>query len=129
MGGGSRRPPIDQTLDDEPHVMTSSTPPAATRSTRDLMCRSSGPTWFMGEMTPWSTWYSPGYSRLRSTIRQVREIIRKYNPACELEVDGGISPKTAPLVVEAGANVLVAGSAVYGREDIPGAIQALRDST
>ena len=63
------------------------------------------------------------------TIRQAREIIRKYNPACELEVDGGISPKTAPLVVEAGANVLVAGSAVYGREDISGAIQALRDST
>ena len=62
------------------------------------------------------------------TIRQAREIIRKYNPACELEVDGGISPKTAPLVVEAGANVLVAGSAVYSREDIPGAIQALRDS-
>ena len=62
------------------------------------------------------------------TIRQVREIIRKYNPACELEVDGGISPKTAPLVVEAGANVLVAGSAVYSSEDISGAIQALRDS-
>ncbi len=62
------------------------------------------------------------------TIRQAREIIRKYNPACELEVDGGISPKTAPLVVEAGANVLVAGSAVYSSEDISGAIQALRDS-
>ena len=52
----------------------------------------------------------------------------RYNPACELEVDGGISPKTAPLVVEAGANVLVAGSAVYGAEDIPAAIQALRVS-
>ena len=62
------------------------------------------------------------------TIRQAREIIRKYNPACELEVDGGVSPKTAPLVVEAGANVLVAGSAVYSSEDISGAIQALRDS-
>ena len=60
------------------------------------------------------------------TIREVREIINKYNPACELEVDGGIAPKTAPLVIEAGANVLVAGSAVYGAEDIPGAIQALR---
>ena len=60
------------------------------------------------------------------TIRQVRAIIEKYNPACELEVDGGISPRTAPLVVEAGANVLVAGSAVYGAEDIPAAIQALR---
>ena len=60
------------------------------------------------------------------TIRQVRAIIDQYNPACELEVDGGISPKTAPLVKEAGANVLGAGSAVYGAVDIPGAIQALR---
>ena len=56
------------------------------------------------------------------------QLIERYNPACELEVDGGISPKTAPLVVEAGANVLVAGSAVYGAEDIPAAIQALRVS-
>ena len=60
------------------------------------------------------------------TIRKVRAIIQQYNPACELEVDGGIAPKTAPLVVEAGANVLVAGSSVYGAADIPGAIQALR---
>ena len=60
------------------------------------------------------------------TIRQVRAIIDKYNPSCELEVDGGISPKTAPLVVEAGANVLVAGSAVYGKEDVSAAIRALR---
>ena len=60
------------------------------------------------------------------TIRQVRAIIDRYNPACELEVDGGISPRTAPLVVEAGANVLVAGSAVYGKEDVAGAIAALR---
>ena len=60
------------------------------------------------------------------TIRQVRAIIEKYNPACELEVDGGIAPNTAPLVVEAGASVLVAGSAVYGAADIPAAISALR---
>jgi ribulose-phosphate 3-epimerase len=60
------------------------------------------------------------------TIRQVRALIDRYNPACELEVDGGISPATAPRVVEAGANVLVAGSAVYGADDIPAAIQALR---
>ena len=43
-------------------------------------------------------------------------------------MDGGVAPKTAPLVVEAGANVLVAGSAVYGKEDIPAAIAALRVS-
>ena len=60
------------------------------------------------------------------TIRQVRAIINKYNPTCELQVDGGITPKTAPLVVDAGANVLVAGSAVYGAQDIEGAIRALR---
>ena len=60
------------------------------------------------------------------TIRKVRSIIEQYNPACELEVDGGIAPKTAPLVTEAGANVLVAGSAVYGAADIPAAIAALR---
>lgn len=60
------------------------------------------------------------------TIREVRELINKYNPACELEVDGGIAPKTAPLVIEAGANVLVAGSAVYGAPDIEAAIRALR---
>ena len=60
------------------------------------------------------------------TIRQARAIIDRYNPACELEVDGGIAPKTAPLVIEAGANVLVAGSAVYGAPDIPAAIAALR---
>ena len=60
------------------------------------------------------------------TIRQVRVLIQQYNPACELEVDGGIAPKTAPLVTEAGANVLVAGSAVYGAADPAAAIAALR---
>ena len=60
------------------------------------------------------------------TIRKVRNMIGTYNPACELEVDGGIAPRTAPLVVQAGANVLVAGSAVYGAADIPAAIAALR---
>ncbi len=60
------------------------------------------------------------------TIRQVRALIDAHNPQCELEVDGGVSPKTAPLVREAGANVLVAGSAVYGAEDPAAAIAALR---
>ena len=62
------------------------------------------------------------------TIREVRALIERYNPACELEVDGGINRKTAPLAVEAGANVLVAGSAVYGAADIPGRIAELRSS-
>ena len=60
------------------------------------------------------------------TIRQVRTLIDKHNPDCLLQVDGGVNAKTAKLCVEAGANVLVAGSAVYGAEDIPAAIAALR---
>ena len=60
------------------------------------------------------------------TIREVRAIIDQYNPACELEVDGGIGPANARTVVEAGATVLVAGSAVYGAADPAAAIGALR---
>lgn len=60
------------------------------------------------------------------TIREVRALLDKYNPDCELEVDGGINPTTAKLVVDAGANVLVAGSAVFGAGDPAAAIAALR---
>lgn len=61
-----------------------------------------------------------------AVIRRVREIIDRYNPACDLEVDGGINPETAKQAVAAGANVLVAGSSVYGAPDIELAIQSLR---
>ena len=47
-------------------MMTSRTPPAETRTTSSFTRSSSGPTWFMGEITPWSTWYTPAYSRERS---------------------------------------------------------------
>jgi ribulose-phosphate 3-epimerase len=47
-------------------------------------------------------------------IRQLRETLDRRNPGCELEVDGGIDPTSAPRVVNAGADVLVAGSAVFG---------------
>ncbi len=50
-------------------------------------------------------------------IRRVGGMITRLQPACELEVDGGIDERTAPLVVEAGARVLVAGSAVFGAGD------------
>lgn len=60
------------------------------------------------------------------TIRKVRRYIETYNPSCELEVDGGINPVTARQVIAAGANVLVAGSAVYGASDIDSAIDSLR---
>jgi len=50
-------------------------------------------------------------------IRQVNEEIHRRGLNCEIEVDGGINVKTAPSVVEAGANVLVAGSAVFDSKD------------
>jgi len=50
-------------------------------------------------------------------LRRIRELIDSVNRACELEVDGGIDAVTAPIVVSAGARVLVAGSAVFGATD------------
>ena len=47
-------------------------------------------------------------------IRQLRALINRLNPACDLEVDGGIDAETASLVTDAGADVLVAGTAIFG---------------
>ena len=59
-------------------------------------------------------------------VRAIRGCIHSRGLDCELEVDGGIGPATAPVAVAAGANVLVAGSAVYKAADIPGRIRELR---
>lgn len=59
-------------------------------------------------------------------IRGLRALLDQMNPGCDLEVDGGIDPSTAPLVVDAGANVLVAGSAIFGKSDRAAAVEALR---
>jgi ribulose-phosphate 3-epimerase len=60
-------------------------------------------------------------------IRALRKLIERINPACELEVDGGIDRETAPVVVQSGATVLVAGMAVFGDPAGPAAgVQALR---
>ena len=50
-------------------------------------------------------------------IRRVRQMIEQIKPGCDLEVDGGIDATTAPLTVDAGANVLVAGSAIFGASE------------
>jgi ribulose-phosphate 3-epimerase len=50
-------------------------------------------------------------------IARVRELIQRLKPGCEVEVDGGIDATTAPLVVRAGATVLVAGSAIFGEPE------------
>jgi ribulose-phosphate 3-epimerase len=60
-------------------------------------------------------------------IRQVRAMIDRVRPAIELEVDGGIDVQSASKVVAAGANVLVAGTAVFGTKDgVAAALAALR---
>ena len=59
-------------------------------------------------------------------IRQIREMITASGRPIELEVDGGINTETAKLVVDAGADVLVAGSAIFGAKDLTGAIRSIR---
>ena len=59
-------------------------------------------------------------------VTELRKLIDEKNPGCELEVDGGVAPETCKTCIAAGANVLVAGSAVYKAEDIPARIAALR---
>src|SRR5438093_970286 len=62
---------------------------------------------------------NPGFGHQRfihttlPKIRRVRQMINELKPGCDLEVDGGIDATTAPLIVSTGANVLVAGTAMY----------------
>ncbi|MFI5308233.1 MAG: ribulose-phosphate 3-epimerase [Polyangiales bacterium] len=60
-------------------------------------------------------------------LERVRAMIDASGLAIDLEVDGGIKPRTAKQVIAAGADVLVAGSAVFGHADYASAIRALRE--
>jgi len=77
----------------------------------------------------------PGFGHQRflpstlSKIRRVSQMIEQMNPECELEVDGGIDEATAPMAVAAGANVLVAGTSVFGTgKDVLAAMESLREA-
>ena len=61
-------------------------------------------------------------------IRAVKALVDACAPGTDIEVDGGIDAFTAPLVTAAGANVLVAGSAVFGKADRAAAIRAIREN-
>lgn len=65
------------------------------------------------------------YSTL-TKISRVRSLIDRLKPECDLEVDGGVDEETARLCVEAGANVLVAGSSVFGNGSVSEAMNRLR---
>ena len=78
---------------------------------------------------------NPGFGHqqfLRSTlpkIRRIAQMIERMNPHCDLEVDGGVDASSAPLVAAAGANVLVAGSSVFGSDrGVGAAMEVLRAS-
>lgn len=58
-------------------------------------------------------------------LRRLRELIRQRNPQVRIEIDGGIGVETAGEVVAAGAEILVAGSAIFGQPDPGQAVQAL----
>lgn len=61
-------------------------------------------------------------------IQTLRAYIEQHQLDCELEVDGGIDVQTSPLVKAAGANVLVAGSAVFKQQERAAAIQMIREA-
>lgn len=57
-------------------------------------------------------------------IRSLRKLLEETGRPVDIQVDGGINEETLPAVLEAGANIIVAGSAVFG-EDIPGRVERL----
>lgn len=59
-------------------------------------------------------------------VTAIRKMITNTGLVCDVEVDGGINRKTAPVCVKAGANVLAAGSSVFGEKDRAAAIRELR---
>ena len=61
-------------------------------------------------------------------VRQLRDLCQRKNPACHIGIDGGVDQQNAPRLAEAGATVLVAGSAVFSSPDPKGAILKLKSS-
>ena len=60
-------------------------------------------------------------------IRKLKELIRQTGRQVLIQVDGGINADTSALVRDAGADVLVAGSAVFGSKDLTQAIRTLKE--
>jgi ribulose-phosphate 3-epimerase len=70
-----------------------------------------------------------GQSFIESTLnkcRKLRAMLDEANPAAGIEIDGGVSPQTIKAIAEAGANIFVAGSAVYGQKDYAAVIKEMK---
>ncbi len=61
-------------------------------------------------------------------VAEVRGMLEKAGVKAEVEVDGGVNPQTAPLLMEKGASILVTGSSLYGAEDPAEFIREIRES-
>ena len=59
-------------------------------------------------------------------VAEVRELLDARNPDCEIEIDGGVEPGNIERAVQAGADVLVAGNALFAAVDPPAMLRALR---
>ena len=68
-----------------------------------------------------------GQKFIDSTMQKVREL-RRLKPALDIEVDGGINPYTARAAYDAGANVFVAGTSIFGKKDRVAAIKEILNS-
>jgi ribulose-phosphate 3-epimerase len=59
-------------------------------------------------------------------VSEVRKLLDARNPDCEIEVDGGVEPGNIERAVQAGADVLVAGNALFAADDPPAMLRMLR---
>jgi len=69
-----------------------------------------------------------GQEFIDEAARKAVAIREMVGPDVRIEVDGGIDPETAPIVVSYGADTLVAGNAIFGRPDRSAAIRAIREA-
>ena len=58
--------------------------------------------------------------------KQLKELINKHNPNCLIQIDGGVNDKNIQELKDAGVDVVVAGSYVYGSDDYGQAIKSLQ---
>jgi ribulose-phosphate 3-epimerase len=59
-------------------------------------------------------------------LKEARELVGRRNPACEIEVDGGVGDSNLRDVIDAGASVVVMGSAIFGHRDPAGRLRHMR---
>jgi len=69
-----------------------------------------------------------GQKFMHEAARKIIEIRKIVGPNVRIEVDGGIDPQTAPIVVSYGADTLVAGNAIFSKSDRVAAINAIREA-